>query len=294
MHVYAYVHACNTINRTSTIPEPHTNTSNFTMALKTQFLRLVVGILALLIAQFAHSLEKQNVTGDKLLVLFDRSSCVAVESLDGCPVSWKLPPVFALSYKNQVNRLSFLDPFLDQYKADAKCRNAVKKSRCAQIAPKCLPDGGKDFGEARTQCQNLFSTCPSTLTNTYKSQQYCEHLPTGKHGQAACVAPYVHISGACPQPKYKVRYIFKKRYHLLIELNIKVPTKRTFLFHIFVDKELKFRFLLLKLNIAPFNNSKISVKHDKSYATNSTSSEICIHTCDVNTFAKSLVVCCKQ
>ena len=46
-------------------------------------------------------------------------------------------------------------------------------------------------------------------------------------------------------------------------------------FDIFVDKGLKFRFLLLKLNIAPFNNSKISVKHDKSHATNSTRSEIC-------------------
>ena len=51
--------------------------------------------------------------------------------------------------------------------------------------------------------------------------------------------------------------------------------KRKFLFDIFIDKGLKFRFLLLKLNIAPFNNSKISVKHDKSYATNSTRSEIC-------------------
>ena len=43
----------------------------------------------------------------------------------------------------------------------------------------------------------------------------------------------------------------------------------------FVHKRLKFMSQLLKLNIAPFNNSKISVKHDKSYATNSTRSEIC-------------------
>ena len=42
--------------------------------------------------------------------------------------------------------------------------------------------------------------------------------------------------------------------------------KRKFLFDIFVDKGLKFRFLVLKLNIAPFNNSKISVKHDKFHA----------------------------
>ena len=43
--------------------------------------------------------------------------------------------------------------------------------------------------------------------------------------------------------------------------------KRKCLFDIFVDKRLKFKFLLLGLNIAPFNNSKISVKHDKSYLT---------------------------
>ena len=49
---------------------------------------------------------------------------------------------------------------------------------------------------------------------------------------------------------------------------LKVPMKRKLLFHIFVDKRLKIRLLLLKLNIAPFHNPKISVKHDKSYATN--------------------------
>ena len=37
------------------------------------------------------------------------------------------------------------------------------------------------------------------------------------------------------------------------------------------------RFLLLKLNIAPFHSSEILVKHDKTYATNSRRSEICIH-----------------
>ena len=45
-----------------------------------------------------------------------------------------------------------------------------------------------------------------------------------------------------------------------------MPVKRKVLFDIFVDKGLKFRFLLLKLSIAPFYNSKISVKHDKTYA----------------------------
>ena len=51
--------------------------------------------------------------------------------------------------------------------------------------------------------------------------------------------------------------------------------KWKFLIDIFVDKELKIRFLLLKLNIMPFNKPKIPVEHDKSYAANSTQSEIC-------------------
>ena len=37
---------------------------------------------------------------------------------------------------------------------------------------------------------------------------------------------------------------------------------RQILFDIFVDKRLKIRFRLLKLNIAPFYNPKIFVKHD--------------------------------
>ena len=69
-----------------------------------------------------------------------------------------------------------------------------------------------------------------------------------------------------------------------------MPVKRKFLFDIFIDKGLKFRFLLLKLNIAPFNKSKSSVKHDQSYARNSTWSKIC----KIPVYCKVPVVCCKQ
>ena len=54
----------------------------------------------------------------------------------------------------------------------------------------------------------------------------------------------------------------------------KMLMKRKNVFDIFVNKGLKIRFLLLKLNVAPFYNPKFSVKH-KCYATNSTRSEIC-------------------
>ena len=48
-----------------------------------------------------------------------------------------------------------------------------------------------------------------------------------------------------------------------VRINIvKVHMKRKFIFDIFVNKGLKMRFLLLKLNIALFYNLKISVKHD--------------------------------
>ena len=54
-----------------------------------------------------------------------------------------------------------------------------------------------------------------------------------------------------------------------------MPMKRKFIFDIFVDKGLNIRFLLLKLSIKLFYNPGISVKHDKSYVTNPTQSEIC-------------------
>ena len=67
-----------------------------------------------------------------------------------------------------------------------------------------------------------------------------------------------------------------------------MPMKRTFLFDIFVNKGLRIKFLLFKLNIAPFYNPKISVEHDKSYATNSSRLGMYIIACDVNTFAAFL------
>ena len=87
-------------------------------------------------------------------------------------------------------------------------------------------------------------------------------------------------------------FYLSHRTHITPEL--KVPMKRKFLFDIFIDKGFKFRFLLLKLNIAPFNNSKISVKHDKSYATKHPRGRKCVHNiaCDVNTFAKFKLVSC--
>ena len=49
----------------------------------------------------------------------------------------------------------------------------------------------------------------------------------------------------------KQNFAPERLYRLLTE----VPMKRKILFDIFVDKGLKFRFLLLKLNIARFNHS---------------------------------------
>lgn len=167
----------------------------------------LVATLALLTAHIVsvHSLEKRKVTGDKLYVISNRSSCVTVESLDACPVSWPLPPEYAMSYKTQVNALPVLYQVLDLLEAGTKCKETFRKVLCAQIAPKCLPNGGKDFGEALSQCQDIYtSTCPSRVGSAYQNNQYCEQNPTGKHEKAACVAADGYISGACPQPKYKM------------------------------------------------------------------------------------------
>ena len=56
--------------------------------------------------------------------------------------------------------------------------------------------------------------------------------------------------------------------------DFKVPMKRKFIFNVFVDKWSKIGFLSSKSNIAPFYNPNISVKHNKSYATSFTWSEI--------------------
>ena len=87
---------------------------------------------------------------------------------------------------------------------------------------------------------------------------------------------YANINNKNHKKKRLVYCQYKQQSHYFLNLyQVKVPMKRKFLFDIFADKGLKFRFLLLELNIAPFNNSKISVKHDKSDATNSTVSDIC-------------------
>ena len=165
--------------------------------------------LALLTAQVsAHFLVKRKVAGDKLYVLFNRSTCVTVQSDDACPVSWNLPPEYALNYKTEVETLRVLEKVLDEHHVSGRCINVFSRTFCTQIAPKCLSDGGKDFGvDARTQCQEIYdtSTCPSNIANAYKNQRYCEKIPTGKYEKAACVAPDEYIDGICPQPKYKVR-----------------------------------------------------------------------------------------
>ena len=166
--------------------------------------------LALLTAHVsAHSLVKRKVTGDKLYVLFNRSSCVTVQSDGTCPVSWNLPPEYALNYKTEVEGIRFVEKILrHNLYVGERCISVISKTLCTQIAPKCLSDGGKDYGvDARTQCQEIYdtSTCPSNLANAYKRQRLCEKNPTGKHEKAACVAPDEYIDGICPQPEYKVR-----------------------------------------------------------------------------------------
>ena len=156
----------------------------------------------------AHSLVKRKVTGDKLYVLFNRSSCVTVQSDDACPVSWNLPPEYALFYKTEVESIRFVKQVFDKLNVSGKCISLISKTLCTQIAPKCLSNGGKDYGvDARTQCQEIYytSTCPSNLANAYERQRFCEKNLTGKHEKAACVAPDEHIDGICPQPEYKVR-----------------------------------------------------------------------------------------
>ena len=162
---------------------------------------------SLLIAQVsAHSLVKRKAAGGKLYVVSDRTSCFAVKSESTCPVSWKLPPENALKYESNVKGFpAAFSPF-DSYRPSGKCRKVIKETLCSQIAPRCLPDGGKDYGDSRTKCEQLYtSTCPSSLASALKQQRYCEQNPTGGHKKSPCVSPDGPIGGVCSQPKYKVR-----------------------------------------------------------------------------------------
>ena len=164
-------------------------------------------LLSLLIAQVsAHSLVKRKATGDKLYVFSNRTSCVAVKSENTCPVNWTLSPEIARAYKAEVKVVPGVLSLFDIVGASDKCKEVMKETLCSQIAPRCLPDGGKDYGDSRTKCEQLYtSTCPSSLASAYKRQRYCEQNPTGRRTKSPCVSPDGPIGGACPQPKYKVR-----------------------------------------------------------------------------------------
>ena len=164
---------------------------------------------SLLIAQVsAHSLAKRKATGDKLYVFSNRTGCVAVKSETTCPVNWKLPPEYALIYKAEVKAIPAFLNLVDMEGASDKCKEILKEILCSHITPRCLPDGGKDYGDSRTKCEQLYtSTCPSSLVSVYK-QRFCEQIPTGRHYESPCVSPDGPIGGVCPQPKYKVRNSF--------------------------------------------------------------------------------------
>ena len=165
--------------------------------------------------------------------LFNRSSCVTVQSDDICPVSWNLPPEYALNYKTEVETIRLDQQILDKLYVSRRCKSVISKTLCTQLTPKCLSDGGKDYGvDARTQCQEIYdtSTCPSNLANAYKRQRFCEKNPTGKHEKAACVAPDKHIDGICPQPEYKWEiwhnWVYKSEYKNVVWSFIQFPKWR--------------------------------------------------------------------
>ncbi|XP_046846746.1 NFX1-type zinc finger-containing protein 1-like [Xenia sp. Carnegie-2017] len=83
--------------------------------------------------------------------------------------------------------------------------NCCEEALCSQVTPKCSEkDYSRDYGDVTRLCNNIYSSCPSTLVNNLKKNNFCNNLKKGRRSNGQCVANTAAVGGACPQPTYKV------------------------------------------------------------------------------------------
>ncbi|XP_028391067.1 uncharacterized protein LOC114515945 [Dendronephthya gigantea] len=151
-------------------------------------------------------LTRRATEDGKLFVLAKRNgaSCVSVDSVEPCPLTWKLSSYASKMYRHRAenvnNTLYMLTTILS---ASDDCRDAMKKTLCAVATPKCLADGSQEYEDTASVCPKIYSTCPATLGEIYKKQKFCDKVPSGRIAKPTCVAP-PEMKGHCPQPKYKM------------------------------------------------------------------------------------------
>jgi hypothetical protein len=157
----------------------------------------------------AHGISKRATNDtDDLYILAERDGgCVSVDSVEPCPVTWKLSATAAKFYNQQARIVRVTLKGLGSFLASDECKNAFKTTMCGQAAPKCSADGSQDYdayGNVTTACQKMYSGCKKDLSDIFKSQKICDKVLSGKIAKSTCVTPPKIEGTNCPQPKYKV------------------------------------------------------------------------------------------
>jgi hypothetical protein len=155
----------------------------------------------------AHDISKRATADNDLYVLAERDGgCVSVDSIEPCPVTWKLSAIAAKFYNQQARLTNVSLNGLGLSLASDECKDAFKTTMCGQAAPKCSADGSQDYdayGDVDTACPKIYSKCPKDVSELFKSQKLCDKVISGKIAKPTCETP-PKIEGNCPQPKYKV------------------------------------------------------------------------------------------
>ncbi|CAB4005402.1 ---NA--- [Paramuricea clavata] len=155
----------------------------------------------------AHDISKRATANNDLYVLAERDGgCVSVDSIEPCPVTWKLSAIAAKFYNQQTRLTNLSLNELGVLSASDECKDAFKTTMCGQAAPKCSADGSQDYnayGDVATACAKIYSECPKNVSEQFKSHRLCDKVFSGKIAKPTCVTP-PKIEGSCPQPKYKV------------------------------------------------------------------------------------------
>ena len=160
----------------------------------------------LLICLSTCDIVKRKAPDGQLYVFSDRKGCVSVKSQMPCTVSGQLNTYLAKTYNQSNNAVASQIQLYKRLGLDNNCVQALQKSLCSQVAPKCSTiDDTSDYGDTKALCNDVYSSCPKNIVDALKKNGFCQSMKTGKQPNSpACVAPSTPVTGVCPQPQFKV------------------------------------------------------------------------------------------
>ena len=149
---------------------------------------------------------KRKAPDGQLYVFSNRKGCVSVQSQMPCTVSWQLNAHLAKTYDQSNKVVASQIQLYRNFGLDNNCIQALQKSLCSQATPKCSTvDDTSEYGDTTTLCNDVYSSCPQSIVDGLKKNNFCQSLKTGKTpNNPACVAPLTPVAGVCPQPQFKV------------------------------------------------------------------------------------------